>query len=344
MDIKSAMKSKNKQIATLVFLVIIIAFVALIYNIGGILPGINYVLNPTGKIIIGDVLIISFILGMLHGITPDEHTWPITFSYAIGSYSKKKGMKAGLAFSSGFTIQRAFLSTLGFLGLAYIYKQYNLDGPVYIIVGIAMLIAGMYILNKKIDLHIPFDSLLGSKFHSKRAEIVKGINSNTPKTVPLKMAVVHGLIAGFGFGAYATIITFILAPQMPSLLYAPLPGLFFGLGTMVMQMIFGALFASLARLKKLTEKEVSIVGRKTAGRTLFYGGAAFAIIGGLIISFPYIDSIALSTGNVIPNLSSIGVATILVLIVVGIIGLGSLVLGFKEITNMSRIVPKKRVH
>ncbi|MGC8671521.1 MAG: hypothetical protein ACP5TJ_01340, partial [Candidatus Micrarchaeia archaeon] len=53
-------------------------------------------------------LLLSFLLGLVHGITPDEHTWPITFSYAVGSYSTKKGMKAGLIFSSGFTLQRAF--------------------------------------------------------------------------------------------------------------------------------------------------------------------------------------------------------------------------------------------
>jgi len=41
---------------------------------------------------------------MLHGITPDEHTWPITFSYAVGEYSTRGGMKAGFLFSLGFTI------------------------------------------------------------------------------------------------------------------------------------------------------------------------------------------------------------------------------------------------
>jgi len=35
---------------------------------------------------------------MVHGITPDEHTWPITFNYAIGSYSIRGGLKAGLCF------------------------------------------------------------------------------------------------------------------------------------------------------------------------------------------------------------------------------------------------------
>ncbi len=40
-------------------------------------------------------LITVFLMGMVHGITPDEHTWAITFSYSIGSYSTRGGMRAG---------------------------------------------------------------------------------------------------------------------------------------------------------------------------------------------------------------------------------------------------------
>jgi len=54
------------------------------------------------------------------------------------------------------------------------------------------------------------------------------------KDVSMRIALIHGIIAGFGFGAYATIIIFILSPQVPLLLYSPLLGIFFGVGTMVM--------------------------------------------------------------------------------------------------------------
>lgn len=295
---------------------------------------LGYILNPAQGLSLASIILISFILGLLHGATPDEHTWPITFSYAIGSYSSKKGMKTGFAFSSGFTVQRALLTTLGFLGLAAIYQRYNLDGPVYVIVGIAMLVAGMYILNKRKYLHMPFDYLLhGRMHHSEEAKRIKPHEEEEPRAVSLRMAAVHGLIAGFGFGAYATILTFILAPQVPGLIYAPLPGLFFGLGTMAMQIIFGAIFARLARSKSLTEKEISHIGRKTGGNTLYYGGAMFALIGLLIIAFPAIDKFAISTGNPIPNLDSIGVSTVLVLAVVGVIGIGSLVKTFSEVSK-----------
>jgi len=52
-------------------------------------------------------LVTSFLLGLVHGITPDEHTWPITFSYAVGGYSTWRALRAGLLFSLAFTAQRA---------------------------------------------------------------------------------------------------------------------------------------------------------------------------------------------------------------------------------------------
>ena len=306
--------------------------------------GLGFILNPSQGLTLGTIILISFILGLLHGATPDEHTWPITFSYAIGSYSSRKGMKAGFTFSAGFTLQRAFLTTLGFLGLAAIYKTYNLDGPVYVVVGIAMLVAGAHILNKKKYLHLPLDLLLHRNIHNEEHKRVPKYESDVyaTKDVPLGMAAAHGLIAGFGFGAYATILVFVLTPQLPSLIYAPLPGLFFGIGTMIMQIIFGAIFANFAKFKNLDEKHALAIGRKTAGRTLYYGGLLFAIIGLLIIFFPVIDSIAISTGNPIPNLDSIGVATLLVFGTVGVFGIGNLIHSFMEISRIGNAGSKAK--
>ncbi|QKR00920.1 hypothetical protein GWK48_00905 [Metallosphaera tengchongensis] len=288
---------------------------------------IDVLLNPPQNLTVGEILIVSYILGLMHGATPDEHTWPITFSYAVGKYSTKGGMKAGLLFSLGFTAQRALLTTLGFLGLAEIYNRYNLDGPVYIIVGIVMAIAGSYILRGRY-VHLPIDRLLGSEHHDPLAE------RSQVRDPPIKMTIVHGLIAGFGFGAYASIITFVLAPRMPGLIYAPLPGVMFGLGTMTMQIIFGALFANVMRLKKLTEEDVKFVGSKTAGRVLYYGGMTFSIVGLIIVLFPTIDDWAVSTGIPIPNLNAIDVGFLLVVSVVGILGVISMIMSYREIKQM----------
>jgi hypothetical protein len=296
---------------------------------------LSTILDPSTGLGVPTILAISFLLGLLHGATPDEHTWPITFSYSVGQYSTRGGMKAGFAFSAGFTAQRALLTTLGFLGLAAVYEAYNLDGPVYVLVGIAMFVAGSYVLRGKY-VHIPFDALLrGRQHHTAEAERLP-LHEAHAREVPVRMAVVHGLIAGFGFGAYATILVFILAPQMPSLAFAPLPGLFFGLGTMVMQVLFGALFARLARLRKLPEEAIKDLGRNVAGRTLYYGGVAFALIGLLLMSFPFLESVAIRTGNSIPNLDSVGVATVLVLVVVGFLGIGSLIAGLRGVKSPGR--------
>jgi ABC-type nickel/cobalt efflux system permease component RcnA len=39
---------------------------------------------------LGQLLLSAFLLGVLHGVTPNEHTWPITLSYAIGAASGRR--------------------------------------------------------------------------------------------------------------------------------------------------------------------------------------------------------------------------------------------------------------
>jgi ABC-type nickel/cobalt efflux system permease component RcnA len=92
---------------------------------------------------LGLVLLTAFLLGIVHGVTPDEHTWPITFSYAVGGYSTRRGLRAGLLFSLAFTIQRALASELAYLGLAPLFVgDPSLGYVVYIVVGCVMAWAG----------------------------------------------------------------------------------------------------------------------------------------------------------------------------------------------------------
>jgi hypothetical protein len=62
--------------------------------------------SPQHGLAVGVALLTAFLLGVVHGVAPDEHTWPITFSYAVGSFSARKGMRSALAFSLAFTLQR----------------------------------------------------------------------------------------------------------------------------------------------------------------------------------------------------------------------------------------------
>lgn len=59
-----------------------------------------------------------------------------------------------------------------------------------------------------------------------------------------------------------------------------LPGLLFGLGTMVMLVIVGWLFGSSLRLMHgLNEPDIKRLGTQTGGRTLFFGGMLFGMAG-----------------------------------------------------------------
>ncbi len=227
----------------------------------------------------------SFLFGLLHGILPDEHTWPITFSYAIGGASGKEGMKAGLYFSAAFTLQRMLVSELACLALGRFLLLPMVEGIVYIVVGLAMSVAGAVVVSRNRYLHLHFighhhkEGLLteDSPHIAMRHHMQAGGPVMAP---PARWAFVHGFIAGFGFGGFALFIMTVAAPKMPSPWLGFLPGLLFGLGTMIMLVVIGAMFgASLRWTRALTEQEVRRVGAQTGGRTLFFGGLLFGAAG-----------------------------------------------------------------
>ncbi len=141
------------------------------------------------------------------------------------------------------------------------------------------------------------------------------------KPVPLKLALVHGFIAGFGFGAFALIIYTVLSPAMHSAWLGWLPGALFGLGTMTMQVAFGAFFGTYMRkMKKLTERGIKFVSVFMSSYVLKYGGIAFVIGGIVVLIFPQILNYAINTGIKIHNLDSLGIGFFLVIISVVVIG------------------------
>ena len=307
--------------------------------------------NPSNVDFIA-ALIISYLLGIVHGITPDEHTWPITFSYAVGSGSTKGGMKAGLIFSSGFTLQRAILSEVAYFALAGIFMTAFAFGITYFCVGIAMLAAGVYIKKKDIYPHWhSIESRLnaifgvhkkGSKNQRMELEHIKNPiessdTSNKLKPVPSRLAFLHGIIAGFGFGAFALIIYTTLSPAMPNMWLGWLPGFLFGLGTMTMQITFGAFFGRwLSKAKKLTKQGITFVSRSISSDVLLYGGIAFAVGGIAILAFPQLLTYAIVTPIKIHNLHNLGIGFFLVIIVVIVIGLLSYRASMKKAVRLYR--------
>jgi hypothetical protein len=257
------------------------------------------------------IIVTAYLLGILHGITPDEHTWPITFSYAIGAYSTRGGLMAGLTFSLAFTVQRGIASELAFLALARWLQDPMVDAWVYIVVGLAMALAGLYMRTTGRIVH-----LHGAATH------VHG--DDEPHTIPPTMALVHGFLAGWGFGAFALIIYTVLAPSMHSAALGWVPGVAFGLGTMTIQATAGALFGRWMRRLKLPEQIARRVARSTASTTLLYGGLAFVTAGVGSVMFPRIADWSIVTPLHIHNLHSLGIGFALVTFTVVVVGLGSL--------------------
>jgi hypothetical protein len=230
-------------------------------------------------------MLYSFLFGLLHGILPDEHTWPITFSYAIGGASGREGLKAGLSFSGAFTIQRMLLSELSYLALTPILRSPGINGVVYLVVGCAMSIAGAVVLRRNQYLHLH----LFGRHHSQiqgmeeipRVLAGEQINeSSKAVSPPIGWTLVHGFIAGFGVGGFSLFINTVAAPAMPNAWLGFMPGLLFGLGTMIMLALIGAFFgAALRRSRSLTEEEIKRIGAQTGGRTLFFGGLLFGAAG-----------------------------------------------------------------
>jgi sulfite exporter TauE/SafE len=225
----------------------------------------------------------SFFFGLLHGILPDEHTWPITLSYALGSGAGREGMKAGLYFSMAFTVQRMILAEISYLALAPFLLDPRINGIVYIIVGAAMTLAGVVMLKKN---QYPHLHLLGHHHGDKRRPAASWSILGRrhvepgPQAPPLHWTLVHGFIAGFGIGGFALFVNTVAAPSMGSPWLAFLPGLFFGLGTMLMLVLIGGLFGkSLHAFGSLTVEQIKTVGAEVGARTLFFGGLFFAGLG-----------------------------------------------------------------
>jgi hypothetical protein len=274
--------------------------------------GIN-LWDPTHLTLTVDLLT-AFVLGLVHGITPDEHTWPITFSYAIGGYSTWRGLRAGLIFSLAFAAQQAVASELAYLGLAHWFTFEGFDQVVYVVVGVIMLAAGVFVMGRGVlpHLHLPGHTLS---------------HSDDPPPQELKpwMPAVHGFVAGWGLDAFSAIIYTTLAPAMPSPATGWLPGFLFGLGTLCVQAAAGATFGLWAARLGMPAEAIRSIGLKTAARTLTWGGCAFVALGVVEMLFPAVADLAITTPLHIHNLHTLGLPFLVLAVTVVGVGMTTLV-------------------
>ncbi len=228
------------------------------------------------------LLIGCFGLGMLHGVIPDEHTWPITFSYSVGSASGKGGMKAASFFSTAFTIQRAIMSQIIYFAVAaFLVRSDAINAPVYVAVGIAMTAAGYLILRNKVPHVHPFLDV-------SKNDLSKHIHENVSpdkSTVPIHWAMIHGFISGFGVDT-GILSTFVYLVTLPAIAKAGiweigwLPGALFGIGTFVVLMVVGLVFGGLLQMgERFGTQKMQAFGRLVGARVLFLGGIIFMAFG-----------------------------------------------------------------
>src|SRR5260370_20451216 len=199
------------------------------------------------------LLLGSLGLGMLHGVIPDEHTWPITFSYSVGSATGRGGMLSGIFFASAFTLQRAIMAQLVYFALAsYLAFNEGLNAFVYVAVGIAMTMAGYFILSGELPSWHPLARFLRTRGGTHYDE--KGVS----RRVPTHWCVIHGFIAGFGVdtGLFTTFIYLVAVPAMPVAYLGFAPGAAFGLGTLVVLLVICSGFSDVFQIAKRVVPEL----------------------------------------------------------------------------------------
>jgi hypothetical protein len=90
-----------------------------------------------------------FLIGVIHGLKPDEHTWPITVSYGIMQRSKKGALLTTSVFAAALTLVWSSLSALTSELLSF-FRSYNVDPLVDIVVGLTMMgVASVLMLQGK---------------------------------------------------------------------------------------------------------------------------------------------------------------------------------------------------
>lgn len=271
--------------------------------------------SPQGGLSVGVALLTAFLLGVVHGVTPDEHTWPITFSYAVGSFSARKGLRSALAFSLAFTLQRALLSELAYLGLLAVQDSPVWNAAIYVVVGAVMALAAFYVLRLRCSLHLHlWPPRIGGCHRPQHADTAEWAG----RTPTPAMATVHGFVAGWGMGAFALIMMTVLAPAMPSAALGWAPGAAFGVGTTVVLAGAGAVIGSLIRRQRLPRQLAERVAQESAGWTLLAGGILFLVAGAVGLAIPSVMTAGIATGIHVHNLDQLNVGTLLVILVVAV--------------------------
>jgi len=201
-------------------------------------------------------LISVFILGLVHGLLPCEHSWPIIFAYAISLRDAIRGILVAVLLTSAATLPWILIGGVcGYFG-SMIYKE-SYEIYVHLVIGALMIIFGLYALR---FFKIPHLHLKGCCKEEKKVAI-------SLKQVPL-----YGFVLGFG-PCVPVLMMYTFAAKLSTTLLGAFAGLLFGLGTMIPLAFIGGLIGGSLRLaEKKARKDLSKFFSKISGVVLILFG------------------------------------------------------------------------
>lgn len=177
-------------------------------------------------------LLSIFLLGLVHGLTPDEHTWPVIFAYSVQQKKIKKSIKTAVYFALAATIPWTILAAIvGYLGSILIPETWEVY--FHILLGGAIILLGIYTV---IYQHIPHLHIGHQKGHQDKP----------PKPFKTKQAFIYGLILGSGPCA-PVLLMYGFAAQSQSVLIGIFAGLLFGLATLLTLGILAGILGGLVQ-------------------------------------------------------------------------------------------------
>ncbi len=159
-------------------------------------------------------LLAVLIVGVIHGLKPDEHTWPITVSYGLMQRNVRGVITAVSVFASALTLVWTLMSAL--VGeLMGLLNTSVLDPYVDIIVGLTMIggVAAYLVFGKH------------------------GGDHHDVKTADYRLIWIHGLAAAFGGDFFIVLILTIAIVPMITAGLSFLVGFMFGFGSWLAQTI-----------------------------------------------------------------------------------------------------------
>jgi len=159
-----------------------------------------------------------FAIGVVHGLKPDEHTWPITISYGLMQKNLRKAMLSTAVFALALTLVWSALSALTSQLFSF-FRSYSLDPIVDVVVGVTMIGVASYLVLKEKD----------------------QTEAHEESHADYKLIWIHGIAAAFG-GDFIVVLLLTLALfQSTGANAGFLVGLIFGLASWIAQSLVVAL-------------------------------------------------------------------------------------------------------